>query len=41
MFLKEADTALIIPHDNVQIQQKFTFDFKKHSFKWLGAAILV
>ena len=25
----------------VQIQQKFTFDFKKLSFSWLVAAILV
>ena len=27
--------------DNVQIQQKLTFDFKKLSFTWLVAAILV
>ena len=28
-------------HGNVQIQQKFTSDFKKPSFTWLVAAILV
>ena len=25
----------------VQIQQNFTFDFKKHSLTWLVAAILI
>ena len=28
-------------HGNVQIQQKLTFDFKKPSFTWLLAAMLV
>ena len=42
LFLKkEADTTLIFCHDNVQIQQKLTFDFKKPSFTWLVATILV
>ena len=36
-----ADTALVFLNENVQIQQKFTFDFKKPSFTWLVAAILV
>ena len=28
-------------HDNVQIQQNFTFEFKKHSLVWLVATTLV
>ena len=32
---------LFFLHDNVKTQQKFTFDFKKPSFTWLAAAILV
>ena len=28
-------------HENVQIQQKFTFESKKPSFTWLLAAILI
>ena len=38
-FLKRGWYSITL-QDNVQIQQKFTFDFKKPSFTWLVAAII-
>ena len=41
IFLKKLIQHYFCLHDNVQIQQKFTFDFKKSSLTCLVAAIYV
>ena len=41
IFLKKADTPLTFLRDNVQFEQKLSFEFKKPTFTWLVAAILV